>query len=80
MEAINITAYTNDASQIKAIKAVMKALKIKFEITKDEKNKTISANNEITNPAILESIEAYEKKTIKPTPLNLADIKKITHA
>ena len=32
MEAINITAYTNDTSQIDAIKAVLKALKIKFEV------------------------------------------------
>jgi uncharacterized membrane protein (DUF106 family) len=32
MEAINITAFTKDASQIDAIKAFMKALKIKFEI------------------------------------------------
>jgi hypothetical protein len=32
MEAINITAFTKDISQIEAIKAFMKALKIKFEI------------------------------------------------
>ncbi|HRN54974.1 MAG TPA: hypothetical protein PLL71_00905 [Agriterribacter sp.] len=36
MKAINITAYTEDASQIEAIKAFMKALKIKFELTKDK--------------------------------------------
>jgi hypothetical protein len=36
MEAINITAFTNDTSQISAIKAVMKAFKIKFEISKVE--------------------------------------------
>ena len=35
MEAINIKAYTADISQIKAIKAFMKALKIKFELSKD---------------------------------------------
>ena len=35
MEAINITAYTSDAAQIEAIKAVLKALKIQFEVTKD---------------------------------------------
>jgi 2-keto-3-deoxy-6-phosphogluconate aldolase len=34
MQTINITAYTEDASQVEAIKAVMKALKIKFEISK----------------------------------------------
>jgi uncharacterized membrane protein (DUF106 family) len=32
MQAINITAFTQDISQIDAIKAFMKALKIKFEI------------------------------------------------
>lgn len=36
MEAINITAYPSDLSQIAAIKAVMKALKIKFEISKEK--------------------------------------------
>jgi hypothetical protein len=36
MEAINITAYTNDTSQIDAIKAVLKALKIKFEVAKEK--------------------------------------------
>ncbi|HZK92670.1 MAG TPA: DUF2683 family protein [Prolixibacteraceae bacterium] len=34
MQTINITAYTEDAAQIEAIKSVMKALKIKFEISK----------------------------------------------
>jgi hypothetical protein len=33
MEAINIKAYPNDISQIEAIKAVMMAFKIQFEIT-----------------------------------------------
>jgi hypothetical protein len=36
MQTVNITAYTEDASQIEAIKAVMKALKIKFEIAKEK--------------------------------------------
>ncbi len=36
MEAINITAYTSDSSQIEAIKAVLKALKIQFEMTKEK--------------------------------------------
>ncbi len=35
MKSINITAYTDDSSQIEALKAVMKALKIKFEVTKE---------------------------------------------
>jgi hypothetical protein len=33
MKAINITAYTEDASQIEAIKAVIKAFKIKYKIS-----------------------------------------------
>ena len=36
MQAINITAYPDDISQVEAIKAVMKALKIEFEITNDD--------------------------------------------
>ena len=32
MQTINITAHTEDASQIEVIKSVMIALKIKFEI------------------------------------------------
>ena len=35
MEAINIKAFTEDSSQIEALKAFMKALKIKFEVSKD---------------------------------------------
>jgi hypothetical protein len=37
MEAINITAYTSDNTQIDAIKSVLKALKIKFEVVAKEK-------------------------------------------
>ena len=36
MQTINITAYTEDTSQIEAIKAVMKALKIKYKISKEK--------------------------------------------
>ncbi|MDD5150895.1 MAG: hypothetical protein PHC28_10540 [Flavobacterium sp.] len=36
MQPINITAYPEDASQIEAVKAFMKALKIKFEISKEK--------------------------------------------
>ncbi len=44
-----------------------------------KKAKTIDAN-EITNPAILQSIQDYESKKIKPTPLNLAELKAMLHA
>lgn len=36
METINIKAYTDDSAQIDALKAFMKALKIKFELTNDK--------------------------------------------
>ncbi|MEZ4880061.1 MAG: hypothetical protein R2801_07855 [Chitinophagales bacterium] len=36
METVNIKAHTIDASQVEAIKAFMKALKIKFELTKEQ--------------------------------------------
>ena len=34
MKAINITVYTEDTSQIEAIKAVIKAFKVKYKISK----------------------------------------------
>lgn len=40
MKAINITAYTEDASQIEAIKAVIKAFKIKYKISKAQETKS----------------------------------------
>ena len=36
MEAINIKANTENNSQVDAIKAFMKALKIKFELSKED--------------------------------------------
>ncbi|MBK9354760.1 MAG: hypothetical protein IPP53_05720 [Bacteroidetes bacterium] len=36
METINIKAYTDDSSKIEALKAFMKALKIKFELIDDK--------------------------------------------
>ena len=36
MKAINITAYTEDAYQIEAIKAVIKAFKIPYSISKSK--------------------------------------------
>ena len=48
MEAINITAYTSDVAQIEAVKAVLKAFKIKFEITK---------KTEVYNPEFVAKIE-----------------------
>ncbi len=36
MQTINITVHTDDSSQIEAIKAVFKAIKVKFEISKEK--------------------------------------------
>ena len=36
MKTINIKAYTDDSSQIDALKAFMTALKIKFELTNEK--------------------------------------------
>jgi len=60
-----ITINLPDDSQINVIKAFLKALKIKFSI----------ASNEITNPAILKSINEYENGKSHPTPMNLEELK-----
>jgi len=44
------------------------------------KKVTAISGNEITNPAILKSIEDYEKSKVKPTPLNLAELKAMIDA
>lgn len=38
------------------------------------------APNEITNPAILQSIDSYETGKVKPTPLNLSELKEMINA
>ncbi|MDZ7934262.1 MAG: hypothetical protein U5M51_04705 [Emticicia sp.] len=40
----------------------------------------IVAQNEITNSAILDSIEAYEKGKTKPTPVSLSELKSMIDA
>ncbi|WP_291100864.1 MULTISPECIES: DUF2683 family protein [unclassified Flavobacterium] len=52
MQTINITAYTEDDSQIEAVKAFMKALKIKFEISKEKPY----------NPEFVEKIEKSKQE------------------
>ncbi len=46
MEAINIRAYPSDISQIEAIKAILKALKIQFEMTKEKPSDNVAYNPE----------------------------------
>ena len=38
------------------------------------------ADNEITNPEILKSIEDYERGRVQPTSCNLEDLKALLHA
>lgn len=52
MQAINITAYTEDASQIEAVKAFMKALKIKFEIANIKSYELSAEQQEILDSQI----------------------------
>ncbi len=40
MDSINIKAFTKNSSQILALKAFMKALKIKFEVSKEVPEET----------------------------------------
>ena len=40
----------------------------------------VISSNEITNSAILKSIEEYESKKIIPTPLNLKELKEMLDA
>ncbi len=56
MEAINIKAYPSDISQIEAIKAVMMAFKIQFEITNANEKKGY-------NPEFVAKIERSKKET-----------------
>lgn len=51
-----------------------------FENISFVKNVKAIAANEITNPAILQSIEAYESGKLKPTPLSLAELKVMINA
>ena len=66
MEAINIIAYPKNNSQIEAIKAVMKAFKIKFEISKedsgiDESLLTVDQQKQMTQQEFVQWIEDAEK-------------------
>ncbi|KUJ60732.1 hypothetical protein AR687_17050 [Flavobacteriaceae bacterium CRH] len=59
MQAINITAYTEDASQIEAVKAFMKALKIKFEIANVKPYELSAEQQEILNSQINSDKDLY---------------------
>ena len=44
------------------------------------KNVKAIADNEITNPSVLQSIEDYESGKTQPTPLNLSELKAMINA
>jgi hypothetical protein len=60
MQIINIIAHTEDASQIEAVEAFMKALKIKFEISKEK-----PYNPEFVSKIQKSRKQAMEGKTVK---------------
>lgn len=68
MEAIKITAYPKDNSQIEAIKAVMKAFKIKFEIADKP------YNVEFVNKILDAEKEIKEGKGLKVTSQEFDDL------
>jgi hypothetical protein len=73
MKAINITAYTEDASQIEAIKAVFKAFKIKYSISKAKETESPY------NPDFVAMIKQGEKdlKNGKGIKMTLDELEKL---
>ncbi|TDO71078.1 hypothetical protein EV143_11070 [Flavobacterium chryseum] len=59
MQAINITAYTEDASQIEAVKAFMNALKIKFEIANVKSYELSAEQQEILDSQVKLNKDLY---------------------
>lgn len=59
MQAINITAYTEDASQIEAVKAFMKSLKIKFEIANVKPYELSEEQQHILNEQVTSDKKLY---------------------
>lgn len=73
MKAINITAYTEDESQIEAIKAVIKAFKIKYSISNAKKTESPY------KPDFVAMIKQGEKdlKSGKGISMTLEDLEKL---
>lgn len=73
MKAINITAYTDDASQIEAIKALFKAFKIKYTISK------VTEEEVSYNPEFVEKILKGDEdlKAGKGVKMSLEDLEKL---
>jgi hypothetical protein len=79
--------FNNFKSQMATMKVLLDITDSKAELAMEflksisfvKKVKAI-APNEITNASILQSIGAYEKGKIKPTPVNLKELKAIINA
>jgi hypothetical protein len=73
MKAINITAYTEDASQIEAIKAVIKAFKIKYKISKFQESESPY------NPEFVAKIKKADKEFAdgKGIKMSIAEFKEL---
>ena len=87
MKAIHITAYTEDASKVEALKAFMKALKIEFELTEGQSpynpefvEKVLESRQQAKNGKVKrvkkEDLEAYLTlwygiSQLRPTDLEL---------
>ena len=73
MKAINIKAYTDDSSQIEAIRAVIKAFKIKYSISKTTETESPY------NPDFVAMIKKGEKdlRNGKGIKMSLTDLGKL---
>jgi hypothetical protein len=71
METINIKVHTSDSGQVDAIKAFMKALKIKFELSKEE--------DKPYNPEFVAMIKKGDKEFAegKGKKMSVADFKEL---
>jgi|UPI0002F73AFA hypothetical protein len=70
MSTINITLHPNDDAQVEAVKAFMKALKIKFEISK-EKTFVLSSEQQ----KVLDSQIGLDKKDYTDADTVYANLK-----
>lgn len=68
MNAVNVKVYTTNESQLEALKAVMKALKIKFEVSK--------SSDKPYNPEFVNRIKVSKKQIElgQYTDVNQSDI------
>jgi hypothetical protein len=76
MQTINIIAHNMDTSQVEAIKAFMKALKIKFEIFKEDVNVEKCLLSDEQKTSIDEALKSIEAKGTTPHNIVMDETKK----